>query len=137
MQKKQKTTSATAIGDEYASQLKRVYKEIDKFSCLMTPMRDEQECIRDPLRKRITRTRGSTTTKASTTITSKAASSTTSSNQHNPEEHKSGGVKNNSKNQKAIASNSNGIVVKEKNWQDDTNAQLGYGEITAVSIDHL
>lgn len=41
--KLQIATGDAAMQDEYASELKRVYKEIDKFSNLMTPLRDVDE----------------------------------------------------------------------------------------------
>jgi len=45
--------------EEYASELKRVYKEIDKFSNLMTPLRDVDECVWKTSKRSSMRPRGS------------------------------------------------------------------------------
>ena len=89
------------IDPVYTHELKRVYKEIDKFSNLLTPMRESSELIWNTSR-RSKRQKTSSSTKDDT-LTSKSKKSSTD---------KEG---------------------EQANWQDDTNAQLGYGEITSVS----
>ena len=77
------------------SEVKRVYREIDKFSNLLAPLREESELYwKTRASTRVRRCKG-------------AGSSTTGA---------------------GVAE-----TAPEANILDDSNAQLGYGEITSVS----
>ena len=79
------------------SEVKRVYREIDKFSNLLAPLREESELYwKTRASTRVRRCKG-------------AGSSTT-------------------------PGNADAAAVTEANILEDSNAQLGYGEITSVSI---
>ena len=77
------------------SEVKRVYREIDKFSNLLAPLREESELYwKTRASTRVRRCKGAATTE----------------------------------------SKADAAAVTEANILEDSNAQLGYGEITSVSI---
>ena len=85
------------------SEVKRVYREIDKFSNLLAPLREESELY--------WKTRASTRVRRC----------------------KGGGAGGSSTNAAANAAAAITATTPETNLLDDSNAQLGYGEITSVS----
>ena len=94
---------------EYSHELKRVYKEIDKFSNLLAPLREDSELIWNTGRRSRRTQNNSNEEKATAATTSSAKKKATASGKQS-----TGGQ-------------------PDANWQEDTNAQLGYGEITSVS----
>ena len=83
---------------EYATELKRVYNEIDMFSNLRWHERDADELYWKQGKRTSARIRQSSSTQAGNDLK---------------------------------------LKKKDSSWQDDTNAQLGYGEITSVSASLL